>query len=748
MLDGITQAITAQEAAVKAAEEGSKYKITSIPSDFSFNNVYRAGPDRSDIMYFSTNVNGNDYYFVPSDVLQQGAVIGLGGNAWGAPSTYYYPKALSDSFQSQIKNSGTYADLADIPFPGGDGTFGDHFQRAGRSSKGFFIPINETTTSILQDPAVGGVGPNNTSSIAGVINVPDKGLSYRMVNSLGHELSYITSEGQQYVWDKPSQSALQKFMSNLGPLPALATAIFAPEFLPLVTGAQTAIQGGDLGDILKSAGTSYVLSQVGQAAAGLGDEAAASAQYGTDLGSQQTAMLAAQEAGMGSAADVAGNVLGKTATSAVSSALTGAKSDPVAMLASMGASTVAPMLTEQIEGFTDLPVRAQNAINTIVASEMAGKDPTNAVIAEAMRAGKDAYNNESNAIKAGWDSYSQLQDAASLGIGTKDAYLAYQQGAPANDGTTAGIQEVIDQIQTTPKDDGTTSDIQKVIDEIQQKPTTTEDLQNIINPPVSVDTETSNLPSPDSGSLGSESDLPPTDQGGSLGNESDLPPTDQGGSLGDESDLPPYQGGSLGDESDLPPDQGGSLGDESDMPPAEEPQCAAGYHWDGSMCVSDEDVTDTSTSCPDGYIFDLTTHSCVPIGETSTEDSSGKTGSGGATIGGNKPGTTPTPTTPKTPTTPTGTPTGTPSGTPTPTSTTDSTGSDINKLLAYLAMNQRQQPQPTPLADIKYYYDFGDDLLPTKPENNQSKNPTFGFFDGGEVDDVSVDDLIKMLQGD
>jgi hypothetical protein len=256
------------------------------------------------------------------------------------------------------------------------------------------------------------------------------------------------------------------------------------------------------------------------------------------------------------------------------------------------------------------------------------------------------------------------------------ALQADNTAAPADDGTTAGIEDII----------------------------------NVVNPPADT-----------GGSLGNESDLPPVDEGGSLGNESDLPPVDQGGSLGDESDLPPT-------------DQGGSLGDESDLPPAteEEPQCAPGYHWDGSMCVSDEDVTDTSTTCPEGYIFDLGSQSCVPVGAT--------TGGAGGAGGGTKPGgTTPkTPTTPTTPTTPK-TPT-----TPTIPSTGAQTGSqqmDMQSLLALLSLTgggQQAAPTPPPTVDIGPQLDLEAPLEvnPFARTQTQPKMATGG----------SIDDLLAMLQ--
>lgn len=195
---------------------------------------------------------------------------------------------------------------------------------------------------------------------------------------------------------------------------------------------------------------------------------------------------------------------------------------------------------------------------------------------------------------------------------------------------------------------------------------------------------------------------------------------------------------------------GGSLGDESDLPPVkteEEPQCAEGYHWNGSMCVADSDTGDTSTTCPDGYVFDLTTHSCVPVGTTA---------GGTKTGGGTAPKTPTTPTTPTTPATPTTTP-----KTPTTPAAPATPALSSNNLMALLALDnqtaQQQQVQPAPLADIKYYYDFNNDIgsnifagdmVPQMPQNTQGP-ATFGFSDGGEVeDDFSVDDLIGMLKGD
>jgi hypothetical protein len=130
-------------------------------------------------------------------------------------------------------------------------------------------------------------------------------------------------------------------------------------------------------------------------------------------------MLAAQEAGMKTAGDLIGNAAGTLASGATSSALTGAKYDPLTTLASMGASAAAPMITSQIEGFSSLPSMAQNSINALVASEMTGKDPTSALISQALQAGRNAYQNYS------------LSDIANIG---SNQLTSNNQGQPENIG--------------------------------------------------------------------------------------------------------------------------------------------------------------------------------------------------------------------------------------------------------------------------------------------------------------------------
>jgi hypothetical protein len=82
----------------------------------------------------------------------------------------------------------------------------------------------------------------------------------------------------------------------IGTMATVATAVYAPYMLPAVSAGRVVANGGDLDDALKAAAITYAAQGLGEYAGGQTD---AAINYGTDLGSQQTAMLAAQDVGMG-----------------------------------------------------------------------------------------------------------------------------------------------------------------------------------------------------------------------------------------------------------------------------------------------------------------------------------------------------------------------------------------------------------------------------------------------------------------
>ena len=163
-----------------------------------------------------------------------------------------------------------------------------------------------------------------------------------------------------------------------------------------VVAANTAVEvanGADLDEALekgaKAGAKAYVAQEIGQAVgkevnAGV-DSAAAANTYGTDVGSQQSNMLAAQESGMGTAGDVAGNVAGKIAGGTAAGVVQG--QDPLTALTNAGISAGTSAVTSQIPGFDQLSPTAQRAVNATVSAALMGGDPSQALVNAAINAG-------------------------------------------------------------------------------------------------------------------------------------------------------------------------------------------------------------------------------------------------------------------------------------------------------------------------------------------------------------------------
>lgn len=167
--------------------------------------------------------------------------------------------------------------------------------------------------------------------------------------------------------------------------------------LPLIEGADVAIKGGDLGDVLEATAKAYVAQEIGQAAGKYAykgtSTAAAGAAYGTS--GQQAAMLAAQEAGMKTASDIAGQLVGGASASAAAGIVYGR--DPIesftkGLLTAGSAQLVGATLgaiDEQTGGNfaklrRDSPTAAA-VIESSVAAQVTGQNVTAAVISSAIR---------------------------------------------------------------------------------------------------------------------------------------------------------------------------------------------------------------------------------------------------------------------------------------------------------------------------------------------------------------------------
>lgn len=179
------------------------------------------------------------------------------------------------------------------------------------------------------------------------------------------------------------QNAVGNVVDVVAPIVA---AIPGPWQVPamVVMAVNTVQNGGDLGDVIKSVGTAYLAGQIGGAIGAAGDSAAAAATYGTELGSAQSTMLAAQEAGMGTLGDVAGNIAGNVAKATVQGG------SPLAALISGGVGSGVTELSGQIPGFADMSPAMQKAATTAMSAELQGKDPTQALMSQALNAGINA----------------------------------------------------------------------------------------------------------------------------------------------------------------------------------------------------------------------------------------------------------------------------------------------------------------------------------------------------------------------
>jgi hypothetical protein len=163
-----------------------------------------------------------------------------------------------------------------------------------------------------------------------------------------------------------------------------------------VLAANTAVEvanGAELDEALEKGATAaaktFVAQQIGQAVGkefdtGV-DSAVAANTYGTDVGSQQSNMLAAQESGMGTAGDVAGNVAGKIAGGTAAGVVMG--QDPLTALTNSGISAGTSAVTSQIPGFDQLSPTAQRAVNSVVSAALMGGDPSQALVNAAINAG-------------------------------------------------------------------------------------------------------------------------------------------------------------------------------------------------------------------------------------------------------------------------------------------------------------------------------------------------------------------------
>lgn len=350
-------------------------------------------------------------------------------------------------------------------------------------------PDSNTAIQSFVSPASGGVqekgihvepGKNTWFGIGGVIGDVMGGIAQTI-----KDLGPIGQIGMMYA------------TAGLGEMVGTQLGIGSLAGSAIVNGAMQVAQGKDIEDALTGAAKTIAIgSAAGEVSNSVLGEAAAE-KYATDVGSQQTNILAAQEAGMGTlklndvlgtganiSADLASKVAGQTAGSIL------AGNDIMSALTTGGINLGVPMLTSQIPGFDKLDPKLQRAASTVIANELQGKDPSQALINQAIQIGMDAVKTNGKNLSTNYAANLAAEgidpdtfDAAELNFGTGTNQLTDQDlinivnggigdatltGGAGTDTLTGGQDSVTGGEATTQGDAGGILNSDKVVAGTQQ----------------------------------------------------------------------------------------------------------------------------------------------------------------------------------------------------------------------------------------------------------------------------------------
>jgi hypothetical protein len=115
------------------------------------------------------------------------------------------------------------------------------------------------------------------------------------VGDVGQDIIDVAADTVETVGDTVGNVVQGALDDPIGTAAMIGTAIYAPQLLPVVSAGNVIANGGDIEDALISAGAVYA----GQAVAStLNSQLGTALDYVTDVGSSQTSMLAAQDAGL------------------------------------------------------------------------------------------------------------------------------------------------------------------------------------------------------------------------------------------------------------------------------------------------------------------------------------------------------------------------------------------------------------------------------------------------------------------
>ena len=209
-----------------------------------------------------------------------------------------------------------------------------------------------------------------------------------------------------------ADSALDDPIGTIAKVAALMSG--RPDLIPLIDGANTLAQGGDLDDALKAAAVSYVTQKVATTVGNYVGDAAGTAASAAEfdipigeLGKSQAAMLASQEVGMNTLSATIHEIAGSAAGSAAAAIVTG--QDPMEALLAGGASAGASALMGNEGGLANTPDSVKNVLSAATTAKLSGGNIEQAALSALIGSTQLAVDTI-NAMTEGYD-YSDAEKA-------------------------------------------------------------------------------------------------------------------------------------------------------------------------------------------------------------------------------------------------------------------------------------------------------------------------------------------------
>ena len=189
------------------------------------------------------------------------------------------------------------------------------------------------------------------------------------VGDIGQDIIDVAADTVETVGDTVGDVVQGALDDPIGTAITIGTAVYAPHLLPVVSAGNVIANGGNIEDALISAGAVYAGQTV---ASTLNSQLGTALDYGTDVGSSQTGMLAAQDAGLfptNAVVSPVGNVAGVTTTGVL-------QGQDLEDALERGLISGAGRLVGQEVGMQTGSPTVGNVAGAVAAGTLAGQDPT------------------------------------------------------------------------------------------------------------------------------------------------------------------------------------------------------------------------------------------------------------------------------------------------------------------------------------------------------------------------------------